>query len=103
MDRLEVLSAARPVKRNRTSRAAAIETRLAYASVLDAVIAVMPDDGALRFIEVHALVQELLGKPVAKSSVKNALSRNSRGAAPRFVRVHTGLYRRAVTGSTSSA
>lgn len=32
----------------------------------------------LRFIEIHQSVEELLGGPVARSSVKNALAKASR-------------------------
>jgi len=63
--------------------------------VLDAVTAVLPAEHTLRFIDVHALVEEHLGQTVPKSSVKNALARNSQGTTPKFVRVARGLYRRA--------
>jgi hypothetical protein len=71
-----------------------------YASVLDALVAALPEDGALRFVEVHRLVERHVGQPVSKSSVKNALARNSRGESPRFLRVARGRYRRAVPGSS---
>jgi hypothetical protein len=93
-DRLEALSAFRPSRTASVRRPPSIQTRLGYSAVLDAVTAVMPADGALRFIEVHALVEEELGHDVPKSSVKNALARNSRGTTPKFVRVDIGFYRR---------
>jgi hypothetical protein len=66
---------------------------MAYAAVLDAVTAVLPASHAIRYIEVHALVEEHLGQPVLKSTVRNALASHSRGPNPRFVRVGHGLYR----------
>jgi hypothetical protein len=61
--------------------------------VLDAVIAVLPAEKPLRYIEVHGLVEDHLAHPVPKSSVKNVLARNCQGATPRFARVGTGFYR----------
>jgi hypothetical protein len=47
----------------------------------------------LRFIEIHARVERLLGEPVPKSSVKNYLAKRSKGRRPLFDRVGRGWYR----------
>jgi hypothetical protein len=47
----------------------------------------------MRATAIHAAVEELLGEPVAWSSVKNGLASNISGKSPRFERVGRGRYR----------
>jgi hypothetical protein len=62
------------------------ETRRAIETVLGSA-------GELRACEIHLAVEQMLGKRVPASSVKNCLAANSRGTAPPFVRVGRGRYR----------
>jgi hypothetical protein len=94
VDRLQILSSHRPSARA-VDRHPSVRPVTGYAAVLDAVTAVLPAENPLRYIEVHALVERRLRQSVPKSSVKNALLRNSQGKAPTFLRVGYGLYRRA--------
>lgn len=61
--------------------------------VRDAVVHVLADQGEpMRFTDVHAAVEALLGEPVSSDSVGWVLSSDVRGPAPRFVRVARGRY-----------
>lgn len=63
-------------------------------SVTDAVVQVLSDAGSeMRYVDVHRAVETLLGGPVARSSIKNALAKGSSGRRPRFERVGRGRYR----------
>jgi hypothetical protein len=66
-----------------------------FGEVGDAVVRVLADAGSeLRMIDVHAAVEDLLGEPVAHSSVKNYLARGSNQRKTRlFERVSRGRYR----------
>jgi hypothetical protein len=44
-------------------------------------------------IEIHAAIEDLLGEPVAQSSVKNYLARGCRRRRPVVERVSHGRYR----------
>jgi hypothetical protein len=44
-------------------------------------------------IEIHAAVEELLGEPVSRSTVKNYLVRGSQRPRRRIERVSRGRYR----------
>jgi hypothetical protein len=46
----------------------------------------------MRVCEIHMAVKQLLGSPVAYSSVKEALSAHTRGADRRFTRLRRGYY-----------
>jgi hypothetical protein len=48
--------------------------------------------GPMQASTIHAAVEELLGDPVAWSSVKNGLTSNISGQSPRFERVGRGRY-----------
>lgn len=62
--------------------------------VLAALIEVLENSvEPLQAIAIHAAAEELLGEPVAWSSVKNGLASNIGGKSPRFERVGRGLYR----------
>jgi hypothetical protein len=47
----------------------------------------------MRFIEIHHEVEEQLGMPVARGSVRQCLSDEARHVRPRFVRVGHGRYK----------
>ena len=64
----------------------------AVTSVLEG--AVMP----LRYIEVKAEVEAVLGEAVPASTVKQALSAHSRSEGARFERVSRGRYRMSCSG-----
>jgi hypothetical protein len=65
-----------------------------FAEVGDAVVKVLGEAGCeLRMIEIHAAVEDLLGEPVSRSSVKNYLARGCRRRLPVFERVGRGRYR----------
>lgn len=69
------------------------ESEGSFAGNLHAVDRVLTDHRQpLQAREVHAGVETLLGEPVRWWSVKDTLSGNVRGAAPRFVRVARGRY-----------
>jgi hypothetical protein len=68
--------------------------RRRFAQVGDAIVQVLADAGTdLRMIEVHEAVEELLGEPVSRSSVKNYLASNSQRPRRRIERVSRGHYR----------
>jgi hypothetical protein len=70
--------------------------------VLEAVIRVLVDrKEPMRAGEVHGAVENLLGEPVRRGSVKKCLSSNLTGVSPRFVRVARGWY--AVSTATADA
>ena len=65
---------------------------LRQGAVLGAVSTVVAASAVpLRVIEVQAQVEGLLGRPVPRSTVNEALSTHSRGRKPRFARVGRGL------------
>jgi hypothetical protein len=79
-------SAARPRDRTR-------DGKLKYGTVLDAVLAVMAEaDRPLRYIEIHARVEMLMGMSVPKTSVKHLLHMEKRRKTHRIVRVGDGVY-----------
>lgn len=62
--------------------------------VLTAVIKVLERSAEpMRAIAIHAAIEDLLGEPVAWSSVKNCLSEGTHRQPPRFERTGRGLYR----------
>jgi hypothetical protein len=65
-----------------------------FAEVGDAVVKVLGEACcALRTIEIHAAVEDLLGEPVSRSTVKNYLARGCRRRPPVVERVGRGRYR----------
>jgi len=68
--------------------------KLKFGTVSGAVLAVLAEaDSPMRYIDIHAKVEELLGMRVSRSSVKQFLSAEPRHRRPRFERVARGLYR----------
>jgi hypothetical protein len=61
--------------------------------VLRAVVAVLDDGRTRRMIEIHDAVEQRLGEPVPRSSVKNALANHTSKGQELFVRVAHGRYR----------
>jgi hypothetical protein len=53
--------------------------------------------GSMRARDIHAEVEELLGRAVPASSLKNWLAENAQGENPRLVRLGRGRYRLAVS------
>jgi hypothetical protein len=53
--------------------------------------------GPMRARDIHVEVEQLLGRPIPPSSVKNWLARQVRYKQPRVVRLDRGRYRLAVT------
>jgi hypothetical protein len=47
----------------------------------------------MRTPDIHASVEQLLGRAVSKNSVSSCLTADTRGNRPRFERVAPGLYR----------
>jgi hypothetical protein len=81
-----------PVRRRKSLQTG--RTRRRFAEVGDAVVQVLTDARTeLRMIEIHRAVEDLLGEPVARSSVKNYLAKDCRRREPRFERVTRGRYR----------
>jgi Arc/MetJ family transcription regulator len=61
--------------------------------VLATVTRVVEEAGVpMRMSAVHAAVEQLLGAPVPRSTVNEALSTQSRGGDARFRRVRRGVY-----------
>jgi len=46
----------------------------------------------IRTIEIHAAAQQLLGRPLLRSSVRGILSAHTVGNDHRFIRIRRGLY-----------
>jgi hypothetical protein len=68
--------------------------KLKFGTVSRAVLEVLGrSEGSLRFIEIHAEVERLLGFAVARGSVKQCLSDEAWHRRPRFERVGRGRYR----------
>jgi hypothetical protein len=66
---------------------------LKFGTVSGAVLRVLTQsEGSMRFIEIHRAVEELLGMPVCRSSVKQFLSVEAAHRTPRFERVAHGRY-----------
>jgi hypothetical protein len=59
-------------------------------------------DEPMRMVDVKAAVEEILGEPVAKSSVMNCLAASRTGGRLRFERVGRGLYRLASKPDSAS-
>jgi hypothetical protein len=72
----------------------ALDGKLKFGTVSSAVLAVLAEArGPLRYIEIHARVDELLlDTPIQKGSVKAFLSAEATRRRPRFFRVKRGLY-----------
>lgn len=69
--------------------------RRRFGTVKDRVVDVLAEaDTELSYSEIHRALEELLDEPVARSSVKNALTRGCLGRRPVFERVAHGRYRR---------
>ena len=85
----------RQVKRAATKpRDRARDGKLKFGTVIGALLQVLTEaDTTLRFIEIHAGVEALLGFPVSRSSVKQLLSAEAGRRTPRFERVARGRYR----------
>jgi hypothetical protein len=63
------------------------------APLLDAVTAVLERASQpMRTIEIHAAAQQLLGRPLLRSSVRGTLSSHTLRDGQRFIRVRRGLY-----------
>ncbi len=68
--------------------------KLRFGTVSGAVVEVLARaESSMRFIEIHSAVEELLGFPVARGSVKQCPSDEARHRRPRFVRVAHGCYK----------
>jgi hypothetical protein len=77
---------ARPRDRSR-------DGKLKFGSVSGVVLEILAEAAEpLRFIEIHGRVEEQLGFPVSKGTVKEFLSSEAREGRTRFVRVGRGLY-----------
>jgi hypothetical protein len=85
----ELLDAPRekPLQNGKTSRS--------FGEVGDAVVQVLAEARCeLRMMDIHAAVEDLLGEPVSRSSVKNYLARGCNvRKTPLFERVSRGQYR----------
>lgn len=95
-DRLERLSHRDwcPVARRRQAAGPTGPSKRKFGTVGDAVVRVLAEAGSeLRVMEVQLGVEQLLGGPVARSSVKNYLKRGSERRHPLFERVGRGRYR----------
>jgi hypothetical protein len=67
--------------------------RRKFGTIRAAVVASLELGGeSLRLVEMHTSVEQLLGSPVARSSIKNCLARGSTGSSPLFKRVTRGRY-----------
>lgn len=53
--------------------------------------------GPMRVRDIHAEVEDLLGRSVPVSSVKNWLAKHAHGEKPRLVRLDRGRYRLALS------
>lgn len=74
------------------ARDRARDGKLKFGTVSGAVLTVLGQTcEPMRFIEIHASVEALLGIPVSRSSVKQFLSDEARHRKPRFVRLRRGL------------
>jgi len=63
------------------------------APVLDAITRVLEQASApMRTIEIHAAAQELLGRPLLRSSVRGILSNYTLACDRRFIRIRRGRY-----------
>jgi hypothetical protein len=63
------------------------------APVLEAVTLVLERASApMRTIEIHAAAQQLLGRPLLRSSVRGILSAHTLADDHRFTRIRRGLY-----------
>jgi hypothetical protein len=63
------------------------------APVLDAVTSVLERASLpMRTIDIHAAAQQLLGRPLLRSSVRGILSAHTLGNDQRFIRIRRGLY-----------
>jgi hypothetical protein len=62
---------------------------------IEQVLAEAP--GPMRACDIHAEVEELLGRSVPASSVKNWLAKQAQGDPPRVVRLDRGRYRLVVS------
>lgn len=81
-----------PVRRRKSLQTA--RTRRRFAEVGDAVVQVLSEArGELRMVEVHAAVEEQLGEPVSRSSVKNYLAKGAQRRRPVLERAGRGRYR----------
>ena len=78
-----------PKPRDRT-----LDGKLKFGTVSGAVLAVLAEArGPLRYIEIHARIDELLlDTPIGKGSVKAFLSAEATRRRPRFIRLKRGLY-----------
>lgn len=73
---------------------ARVDRRLRGGLVPKAIERVLADSGKpMRARDIHAEVEELLGRSVPASSVKNWLAKNVQGEQPLFVRLDRGRYR----------
>ena len=89
--------ARRPSGRRDRSR----DGKLKFGTVSGAVLTVLAEAGSpKRYVEIHARVEELLGRPVSPSSVKQFLSAESHHRRPRFERVDRGRYQALGPGLT---
>ena len=63
------------------------------APVLEAVTSVLGRSSApMRTIEIHAAAEELLGRPLLRSSVRGILSAHTLGSGHHFNRLRRGVY-----------
>jgi hypothetical protein len=91
---LEWVSEGSGMGRGRLIAAPARTKRLGNGVVQRAVIHVLAGaDRALSVADLHRAVEERLGQPVSRHSVRSSLASGARGAAPAFERTAPGCYR----------
>jgi hypothetical protein len=89
-DKLDRLAASDVAPRSSARR----DRRLRGGLVPKAIERVLADSGKpMRACEIHAEVEELLGKSVPSSSVKNWLAKQVQDQKPQVVRLGRGRYR----------
>jgi hypothetical protein len=72
----------------------ASDGRRKFGSVSGAIVHVLREaQSDLRLREINAEVEQLLGEPVSRQSIKGCLHRGSQAANPQFERISRGRYR----------
>jgi hypothetical protein len=82
---------AEPVKP--LTRQPQVRLRRPWGEMQRAIEAVLANVGEMRARDIHVAVEQLLGREVTASSVKNCLATNATGSDPSFVRVGRGRYK----------
>ena len=83
--RLTMRDMTQPLRTSSVGGGAAPDGRRKFGSLRDAIVAVLQEaDRELRVREVHAAVEQLLGEPVSRGSVKSYLRVGCRRKQPLF-------------------